>query len=227
MFLNKEKSFGILEKDENIYKFVLSSGTKNFDVHPGMWIGVGRNGRAYKVDHVAVLPPVDPGDDGTRPDAISSYAMVLEIKGANDPLRVATMTCVNRAGIKIKLRQSDLMGGATNSLHAGAALFVLLSGTNAGMVYPTTNAGDSYNAVVETVAEDLKSFTIRIESNTLYGITNNAQIAGQVIIDPAMDEDGDGVVRVPEIRKAALDINEDGHTNFQDVIKIVNDEAIN
>ena len=196
----------------------------------GEWVGIGRNGKAYEVDHVASLPPAHAGDDGTRPDAIGSYAFVVSAKINHKPGlapdTLDTLEVVLNTGAHVKVSENEIVT-PIDELWSGAALKVITSGVNKGKVEATAVASDSYNAIVIDVDDKEKSVIIRVAFGYNASSTGGANGQGVLSLDSNIDEDGDGIVTVDELQSSVLDVNDDGHTNIQDVIKIVNDEVIN
>lgn len=202
------------DMNENTTVLINSDPTQLYE--PGTWVGIGRNGLIYPLDHVAVLPPEEPGEDNTRPDRIGIYTMIVKPdtyeKHTGAPRHNVTkyLTC-NKAGVKLFLGQSHIVE-PLNTIHAGGPFKVIKSGADIGKL-AVANIGDSYNCITEAVYDNI--LEVRIEFDTIPSSSSQAHILN------TLDENNDGVVTRSEI----LDANEDGTNNWHDLSAIASNNV--
>jgi len=218
----------ISNSDYRKYVRIATIGDGDYvQIAKGKCAGLGRNGMIYPIDHVPVLPPATAGDDTTRGDYIGSYVLILNTRYLGrgiDKVGLSKATYVAQPGVEITIDKDSLMI-LPSVIGAGDELKVV---TGAGSVdngkFDIATSGDEYSVLVTSVNDITDDVTGLL---TFGDIPKTNSGTSNVVLGSGLDVNGDGVLTREDIRTVALDITEDGHTNIQDVIKIVNDQAIN
>ena len=199
-----------------------SVGKQGFKPIKGRFVGLGRNGKVYPVNHVAVLPPETPGNVGTSPDFVGSFVVVVDVVPLNDGVgNIGKVRIAATTGMQI------LLGGGSfvenlKAIHGGAAMKIVKTGADKGKL-TIASAGDSYNCIVEIVNSLQEYVLVRLGFQTLEGTASGAATAADdvVVINPDLDKNLDGVVDAKEI----LDTDADGDTDWHDAVNILSDNV--
>lgn len=184
-----------------------SSSTDKVQPKVGCFVALTQSGIIHSWDYA-----------GTGGDAIAKHVLVVDAKNSLGTVGVPSARVLVGDAHWVRLGQESFSTPIASLAAGDQVSLVDLTGGNA--VLMKAASGKTVGNVVTVHMDDHTVVVELVTGEVLNPLTGDG-------VDSDVDYNNDGVVSRDELRRAVLDINEDSHTDIQDVIKIVNDEAIN